>query len=519
MSKLYEVNPSIWVSTTVETNYPQLTQSGSNFDAAVVGGGIAGLTTALMLKRQGMAVALVEARRIASGATGYTTAKVTSLHGLTYANLIAEHGASRAQQFADASQAALEFIAGIIDEEGIDCGFERRSAMTYTEDPERVPDLHAEVEAARSLGLPAALSTTTDLPFEVAASVKFHNQAQFHPRRYALGLAQLFDGDGCRLFEETRALDLENEGSRIAVRTEGGTLYADHVVQATHLPFHDPGGLFARTAPERSYCLAVQLEGAVPQAMYLSADEPTRSMRPHRTEDAEYLLIGGESHKVGQGDFTTRRYARLEAWAKERFDVRSVDFRWSAQDYIPADEVPYIGRLSPRSERMYVATGFKKWGMTSGTVAGLILRDLIAGRPNPWAEVFDSTRLDIGASAAKMIKENANVAKHFISDRLSALVSPEIDSLNPGEGAIVRAGGEKVAAYRELGGMIKAVSPTCTHLGCMVSFNDAETTWDCPCHGSRFDVDGEIIEGPAVKPLKRAELTSEVTTRQTSPRH
>lgn len=515
MKTVYEVNPSIWVETTDETSYPQLPNSGMTFDAAVIGGGIAGLTTALLLKRAGLSVALIEARRIASGATGYTTAKVTSLHGLTYARLLDEQGEDKARQYAEASQAAVEQIASFVAEDGIDCGFERMPAMTYTEDPDRVIDIQNEVDAARALGLPASLTTTTDLPYEVTAAVQFDNQAQFHPRRYALGLAQLIEGDGCRIFEETRALDIESpEGDHPdglhEIRTEHGTLHAGHVVQATHLPFHDPAGLFARTAPARSYCMAVQIEGRVPQAMYLSADSPVRSLRPHRSGDTEYLLVGGEGHKVGQGDFTTTRYAKLEAWVRERFNVKSVDFRWSAQDYMPADEVPFIGNLAPRTERLYVATGFKKWGMSTGTAAGMILRDYILERPNPWSEVFDATRLDLGASASNLVKENANVAKRFLGDRLSALVAPDIDSLKPGEGAIVRAGRHKVAAYRELGGMVKAVSPNCTHLGCVVSFNDAEQSWDCPCHGSRFDIDGGVIEGPAVEPLETVDVGDDV---------
>lgn len=511
MAKLYEVNPSIWVSTTEETQYPPLGGSGHHFDAVVIGAGIAGLTTAVLLKKEGLKVALLEARRVAAGATGYTTAKITSLHGLTYAKLVKEQGEEKARRYAEASEAAIEQIAAFVKVEAIECGFERLPAVTYTEDPDRVGDIDAEVEAARTLGLPAKLVTRTDLPWEIRSGVLFENQAQFHPRQYALGLAQIVDGGGSRVFEETRALDIEQEDGKASVQTEHGVITADHVVQATHLPFHDPAGLFAKASPTRSYCLAVQIDGHVPQSMYLSADNPVRSLRPHRVDGTEYLLIGGEGHKVGQGDFTTTRYAKLEAWAKARFNVKTVDFRWSAQDYMPADDMPYIGRLSPRSDRLWVATGFKKWGMTAGTAAGRILSDLITGRENPWSEVFDSTRLDLGPSASKLIKENSNVAKRFVSDRLSSLVAPDINSLKPGEGAIVRAGRDKVAAYREVGGMMKAVSPLCTHMGCVVSFNDAEETWDCPCHGSRFDTDGNILEGPATKPLEPRDVPSDAT--------
>jgi glycine/D-amino acid oxidase-like deaminating enzyme/nitrite reductase/ring-hydroxylating ferredoxin subunit len=509
MGSLTEAHRSIWVATTPETNYPSLPRSIDAFDVAVIGGGIAGLTTALLLKREGFNVALVEAGRIATGATGYTTAKVTSLHGLTYAKLIDAHGKEKASMYAGAAQAGLERVARFVGEDGIDCNFERRPAYTYTLDGERVGDIDNEVRAATDLGLPASLTTKTELPFEVNAAVRFDDQAQFHPRKYCLGLAGLIDGGGSQIFENTRAIDIDDEGPLIVV-TEHGLLTVDNVVLATHLPFHDPGGMFAKASPSRSYLLAIKVEGEIPQGMYLSAGSPTRSLRRFDDADGSYLLVGGESHKVGQDENTNVRYARLEAWAREHFNVRSVDYKWSAQDYMPADDVPYIGKLSPRSDRMFVATGFKKWGMTSGTAAGMILTDLIAGRENPWAEVFDSTRLDLGASAARLIKENINVAKRFVGDRLSALAAPPIESLKPGEGDIVKVGPEKVAAFRELGGTFRAVSPTCTHMGCVVAFNAAETTWDCPCHGSRFDLDGNVIEGPAVRNLAKVDLPEEV---------
>lgn len=509
MGSLPETHRSIWVATTGETNYPHLPRSTDAFDVAVIGGGIAGLTTALLLKREGLKVALVEAGRIATGATGHTTAKVTSLHGLTYAKLIDSQGDEKASQYAQASQAGLERVARFVDQDGIDCDFERRSAYTYTLDSERIGDIDNEVRAATSLGLPASVTTNTDLPFEVTAAVRFDDQAQFHPRSYCLGLAGLIEGRGSQIFENTRALDIDDEGPLI-VATEHGYLTVDNVVLATHLPFHDPGGMFAKASPSRSYVLAIQIEGEIPQGMYLSADSPTRSLRPFSNGDGSYLLVGGEGHKVGQDENTNVRYARLEAWAREHFNVRSVDYKWSAQDYMPADDVPYIGKLSPRSDRMFVATGFKKWGMTSGTVAAMILTDLIAGRENQWADVFDSTRLDLGASAAKLIRENINVAKRFVGDRLHAMAAPSIESLKPGEGGIVKLGPEKVAAFREVGGTFRAVSPTCTHMGCVVAFNSAETTWDCPCHGSRFDLNGNVIEGPAVRNLPKVDIPEEV---------
>ncbi len=235
--------------------------------------------------------------------------------------------------------------------------------------------------------------------------------------------------------------------------------------------------------------------------MFLS-DDSTRSIRPHPLGDETILIVGGEGHKVGQDPDTRRRYAALEAWAHERFDVASIDYRWSAQDYMPVDAVPYIGKMTSGSERIWVATGFRKWGMTSGTTAAMLLSEAILGRHNPWAPVFDATRVRPRASAKELISENIDAAGHLVGDRLAMVLAPAVTELARGEGRIVEADGDKVAAYRNEEGTVYAVSPTCTHLGCVVSWNTAEKSWDCPCHGSRFDPQGRVIQGPAVKDLE-----------------
>lgn len=505
MGSLNETNPSLWVGTTPENPYEALSDDGLTFDAIVIGAGIAGLSTALLLKRSGLQVAVLEAGRVASGTTGYTTAKVSSLHGLTYADLLKTQGEEKARQYADASQAAIEQVAGLVEEDGIDCDFERKVALTYTQDPEKVQDIESEVEAARQLGLPASFVTETELPFEIQGAVRFDNQAQFHPRKFCLGLAALIDGDGSRIFDLTRALDIDSGGDhKHLVKTDRGDLKAWQVVQATHLPFHDPAAFFSRAAPTRSYALAGRRDSGPMEGMYLGVDSPTRSVRSYTGDGVTYLVLGGESHKVGQDEDTTRRYASLEEWANRHFSGLSIDHRWSAQDYMPADEIPYIGKLAPGTEGLWTATGFKKWGMTAGTVAGMILNDLVMGRSNPWSEVFDSTRLDLTASAKKFVKENANVVKRFVGDRVAEI--PDAEELQPGSGAIAMASGKKVAAFRRIDGSIQAVSPVCTHMGCLVSFNTAEKSWDCPCHGSRFDLEGKVIQGPAVEDLEQMDL-------------
>ena len=503
MGSLSLANPSVWVELSPPpVSYAPL-RGTVHADVAVVGAGITGLTTAWLVKQAGMTVAVVEADRVCSGTTGYSTAKVTSLHGLTYAELVEAHGPGKARQYADANQAGVEAVAATVEELGIECQFERRPAFTYTTDPQRRAAVAAEVEAAAGLGLAATYVETTDLPFPVEAAVRLEDQAQFDPRRYCDALAEAVAGGGSQVFEHTRALDVDESGDRPVVRTGGGDVVAGAVVVATLLPFVDLGGFFAKTHPVSSYALAARIDGELPGGMYLGADQPTRSVRPVHLDGGMGLILGGESHKVGQGGDTTQYYAALESWARSHFAVRSIDWRWSAHDYVPADGVPYVGR-SPRSRHLYVATGFKKWGISNGTAAAMVLRDLILERDNPWIEVFDATRVDASSSLTQIVKENVDVGKRFVKDRLARVAAPPAEELAPGEGGLVSLEGEDVAAYRHPDGTLQAVSPTCTHLGCTVAWNPAELTWDCPCHGSRFGCDGTMIVGPATADLSPA---------------
>ncbi|MEN3273283.1 MAG: hypothetical protein V7636_2044, partial [Actinomycetota bacterium] len=292
--------------------------------------------------------------------------------------------------------------------------------------------------------------------------------------------------------------DVDEEDGFVSVRTDRGSLRADHVVIATLLPFPDAGAFFARAHAYRSYAMAVRLGGDHPRGMYISVESPTRSIRS--TADG-WVILGGEGHKVGHDDDTRRRYQALENWGRGHFSIEDIGYRWSAQDYESVDGMPYVGRLTGGRTRSWVATGFRKWGMSNGTAAAMILADLIAGRDNPWAEAFDATRLAPGASIKSLIAENAEVGKRFLADRLRTSKPPSPDSLGNDEGGIVDLDGDPVAAYRDKAGELHAVAATCTHLGCRIAFNTAERSWDCPCHGSRFDIDGRVIQGPAVQDL------------------
>lgn len=470
----------------------------------MVGGGIAGLTSALLLKRSGKTVAVIESKEILHGATGYTTAKVTSLHHLIYADLIAKHGEERARLYGEAQEAALRFITETAETSGIECDLETQDAFTYTEDPSLVGEIRDEVEAAKRLGLPADFTRETDLPFDVAGAVRFTGQAQFHPRKFLVGIAGEIAGDGSYIFERTRADGLGRSDGSVIVHTDRGDVAAPDVIVATHLPIFDRGFFFAKAHPHRSYCITARQQKPL-EGMYISVGGSTRSLRSAPYEDGSLLLVGGEGHKTGQDLHNEDRYLRLQDYVSERFGATDFVHRWSTHDYASLDRIPYIGRLSRAHEDVFVATGFGKWGMTNGVVSAMILSDEILGRQNPWAHVFDSKRITPQASTKEFVTENANVAKIFVGDRVNHPQKTSAEELAPGEGGVVSVDGKKAAAFRDEMGALHAFSHVCTHLGCHVRWNPAEKSFDCPCHGSRFDSHGKVIQGPAVKDLERRE--------------
>jgi glycine/D-amino acid oxidase-like deaminating enzyme/nitrite reductase/ring-hydroxylating ferredoxin subunit len=490
---------SLWLATTPQTDYPTLARNDLQVDVAIIGGGLVGITVAALLSEAGLTVAVLEAGRIVNGVTGHTTAKLTSLHTLIYDHLARHSGEWKAKLYADANQAAIEFVANLVQKRNIACDFTRTESYTYTTSDDEVKHIEAEQQAAIRLGLPATLTTETSLPFPVKAAVRFDNQAFFHPRKYLLALAQGIPNESNYIFEGTRVLDVD-EGEPCVIKTEQGILKARDVIIASHFPAIDKALYFARMTPHRSYVLGVRLNGPVPRGMYISSNEPFHSIRSHIADDGgEILMVGGEGHKTGQGGDTVARYKNLETWARETFPVADIAYRWSTQDNKTLDRVPYIGLASPASRHLYVATGFGGWGMTGSTVAAMLLRDLITRRENPWAELYDPNRFNL-ESVPTLVKENVNAASHLIGDRFKAQQPEEIA---PGEGAIVESEKGKIALFKEENGTLHRLSPVCTHVGCFVGWNPAEKSWDCPCHGSRFSCEGVVLHGPAQKNLER----------------
>lgn len=489
-----------WMASTRTTDYPALEQD-TKADVIIVGGGIVGITTAYLLKQLNVTVAVIDADRIAQGATGHTTAKITSQHDLVYSKLIKHLGQERARQYAEANESAIGLIAQLVKEKEIDCDFSRQHAYLYTQSDKYIQKIQNEVEDARSLGIGARYLEQLPLPLEIKAAECFENQAQFHPRKYVLALASQIPGDGSYIFEQTRAVDF-HEGNPCTVITESGhKVTAEHMVIATRFPaYGSTGYYFARMCPERSYALGIRIKGEYPGGMYITAEEPGRSLRFAPADGGDLLIVGGEHHKPGQGPNTNQHYANLVDFARKTFDVTEMLYRWSTQDYTTLDDIPYVGRITSKSPNVYVATGFRKWGMTNSTASAMLLKDLIVKGESPWAPVYDPSRFEADPMIKNLVKTNFYVATHLIGDKLKNV--PKVPDLKPGEAQVISHDGNKIGVYKDEKGKTHAVDVTCTHMGCELGWNAAELSWDCACHGSRFTYEGEIIEGPALHTLR-----------------
>ncbi|MFP5224783.1 MAG: FAD-dependent oxidoreductase [Actinomycetota bacterium] len=495
---------SYWVDAQARVEHPPITDT--NTEVVVVGGGITGLMTAYMLASNGVPVMLLEKDRIGWGTTGFSSAKLTVQHGLIHTRLSKMHGPDVAAGYAEAQQIGFDLIASVIAGEDIDCDMQWMPSAIYTEDPEKRDDLAQEAEICQQLGLPAQLVGAIDLPFPVAAAVELPNQLTVHPYRLCKGLADALLRRGGRIAEDTLVRDVQDSGDELEVVTERGRIKCSVAVLATQTPILNKGGYFARTTPSMSYVIAAPYDD-LPGVMALSAEEPHRSIRPHRGKDGSMLLIGGEHHRTGHLGQDGDPYGELEAWAKQRFSGFESKWRWGAQDFMPADGLPFVGPMTRTKPNILIATGFAKWGLSTGAAAARLLTDRVLGRQTPWGDVFDPGRVRPLVSASTLLEQGGETLKSLVGDRvLGAHDLRSLEEIQPGEGGIVRIDGERLAVHRTPEGRLEAVSPVCTHLGCIVSFNRATVTWDCPCHGSRFDTSGQVLCGPATRALERRDI-------------
>lgn len=502
---------SFWEATTPHRPEFPILESNIEVDVAIIGGGITGITTALQLSSAGMKVAVLEARRVGGGTTGWSTGNLYIPVGPYYHTISKSRNQETIRIVAQARSAALDFIERQTQEKNIACHFSRRPWYFFTQEASMVSTIEKEVEALQQAGLNAGL--VNEVPPLHLPNLKraghLGGQARFHPLRYILGLATSVAGPGCQIYEHTTVIDLKEEEDHCIIKTNRGNVTSRQMVIATHIPI---GVHTVQTvaAPYRSYVVAVRLKsGPYPDAYFWHNDERHHAITTHSTDSTELdiLMIAGNHHKTGQASHQEYQhyFHELEAYAREHFDVASVEYRWSAQHYRSGDGVPYIGLTHKGAKRTYIATGFYADGLTYGTVAGIQLADMILGRENPWVPAFDATRGTNLATVAEFVKENANVAAQYLKDTPAGQVN-HFSDIQPGEGKTIEIDSEKLAVYRDEQNKLHVCSAVCTHMKCIVNWNNAEKTWDCPCHGSRFMIDGSVIEGPAIMNLGRKQV-------------
>ncbi|GAA4888315.1 FAD-dependent oxidoreductase [Tessaracoccus lubricantis] len=473
---------------------------GAHFDVVVAGAGLTGLTTALLLARTGLTVAVVEARTVGAVTTGNTTAKLSLLQGTSLSGIRSHQSDKVLRAYVEGQREGQAWLTRFLDTVGVD--YERRTAYTYATTPDGADALRKELDASRTGGLEEVTWTEeTELPFAVTGALTLPDQAQIHPLKVLDALLGEFLAHNGVVFEGTRLLNAEGD-EPVRVTTSAGDLTADRVVLATGIPPLDRGGYFAKLVPARSYATAHRVPGDIPQGMYLSADSPTHSLRTLDDGGEQLLMVGGHGHVVGRTDSEAAALQSLVAWAETSFPGAELTHAWSAQDYRTVDRVPYVGRMPGGHGDIFVATGYNKWGMTNAIAAALNLSAQMLGGSMPWAETLTDRGTSVTA-VGEALSANLKVAGHLAKDWTKAEVGSLPDG-PPGEGTGVVGRHEgKPVAVSTVGGVTCRVSGVCTHLGGIVNWNDAEKTWDCPLHGSRFAADGTVLEGPASRDLGR----------------
>lgn len=491
-----------WRESTEVPDFPPLDKD-IHVDVVVVGGGITGITSAHLLQKEGLNVAILEADTLLNGTTGHTTAKITAQHDLIYDELMTNMGKSKARLYYEANMEALHFIKDMVDERQIDCDFSKQDAYLYATTEEYGRKVQKEAEAYEKLGIDGELVKTIPLDIEIHHAVVMRNQAQFHPLKYLSHLVKDFADQGGMIYENTTAVNVETGNTPTVLTRKGHRVTADYVLACSHFPFYEGVGLYStRLYADRSYVIAAKPKKSYPGGIYISAEQPVRSLRSVTIDGDEMVLIIGDSHKTGQGQDTVKHYQALKTFGEQTFGIESIPFHWSAQDLSTLDKVPYIGEITSGQSNILIATGYRKWGMSTGTAAAMLLRDIVTSKKSAFRNLYTPQRFYATPSMKNFLVENADVVSHLIKGKLE-FPNTDPKTLANDEGAIITIRGERKGAYRDKEGTLHIVDTTCTHIGCEVEWNSGERTWDCPCHGSRFTYTGEVVEGPAEKPLQQ----------------
>jgi glycine/D-amino acid oxidase-like deaminating enzyme/nitrite reductase/ring-hydroxylating ferredoxin subunit len=509
---------SVWMATAKEIESDGRLTEDTSTDVVVVGAGIAGMTTAYLLAREGKRVVVLDDGAIGGGMTSRTTAHLVNALDDRYYELERLHGEDGARLAAESHTAAVDRIEAIVKEEGIECEFERLDGYLFAPPDESKKELEDELKAAHRAGLTEVemVERAPIKDFDTGKCLRFPRQAQFHPLQYLAGLARGVRRDGGRIFTETHADKIEGGKTSARVETADGRVITAHaVVVATNTPVNDRFAIHTKQAPYITYVIGARVaKGSVTKALYWDTPDPYHYVRLEsinaknketgEAEEYDLLIVGGEDHKTGQADDANKRFGWLQRWTRTRFPaVEEIEFQWSGQVMEPVDGLAFIGRNPMDDENVFITTGDSGNGMTHGTVAGILITDLIMGRANDWEKLYDPTRKTLKA-LPEFASENLNVAAQYAD-----LVTPgdvdSADEIKPTEGAIVRHGLKKVATYRDESGALHERSAVCVHLGCIVDWNSKEKTWDCPCHGSRYDAYGKVFQGPANGDLRRVD--------------
>jgi glycine/D-amino acid oxidase-like deaminating enzyme/nitrite reductase/ring-hydroxylating ferredoxin subunit len=501
MNQAVEKSVSLWMAT-ARIPRPAPLAADIVADVCVVGAGIAGLTTAYLLAGDGVRVVLLDDGPIAGGQSQRTTAHLSNALDDRYYEIEKIHGEEGSRLAAESHGAAIDRIESIVRAEAIDCDFTRLDGYLFLAPDESRETLDRELEAAHRAGLDGAelMGRAPLSSFDTGPCLRFPRQGQFHPLKYFAGLSAAIQQRGGRIYCDTHVSRVEGGESPKVTTTKGHSVQASAVVVATNAPINDLLAIHTKQSPYLTYAIGASVPvGSLTKALYWDTLSAYHYIRLQPAVDGtDILIVGGEDHKAGQADDQTERWDRLESWARDRFPMMGpVQYRWSGMVMETTDGLAFIG-LNPGDKKVYVATGDSGMGMTHGTIAGMLLSDLIQGRENRWSKLYDPSRKPVWGMAWKeYLAENANVAKEYVKDWLGGGDVSSVDEVEKGSGALIREGISKTAVFRDDQGQLHRRSAICPHLGCIVHWNGAEKTWDCPCHGSRFDPLGQVISGPA----------------------
>lgn len=504
-NKIPQFPEPYWRDSVSLPTFPNLEES-IHVDVGIVGGGIVGITAAYLLSKQNLKVALIDAGVLLNGTTSHTTAKISAQHGLIYDELIQHFQTEQATLYYQACMEAKKLIEDTIEKHDISCDYKQEDAYLFTNSDFYVPKLQTEKKAYDQLDIPGELTDTMPLNIPIKSALVMKDQAQFHPLKYLKVLLEEAVKNGVEVYENTTAVDVEYNKHPAIITRNGERIVCRYVIEASHYPFYDGQGFYpTRMYPERAYVIAVRTPQKFPGGMYINAESPTRSVRTIHVDGEDLWLIVGENHKTGQGKSTMDHYQALQEYAETHFGISDYVYRWSAQDMTTLDKVPYIGPVTDEQESVLVATGFRKWGMTNGTIAAKVLSDRIMDKDSPYKKLYVPSRFQADPAIWNFTSANADVAKHMIKGKLE-YTNDNIKDLSPDDATITRVNGQRTGVYKDSDNKLYAVDTTCKHLGCEVNWNSGERTWDCPCHGSRYSYTGEVIEGPAKESLDKVEL-------------